>query len=683
MLDNLLPDVNNYLQQENNNIFNDRQRNKSLENANTWWLDFTTCLVNLPYPQNYHHRLITSLKDYYKDQQSKLQVLEEFERTYRSSDAVRWYTRDSFFYRLLNHASRRFNIQLMFLFGFFVRDIYTQLKTEHENFRSTHEYNPITKVYRGQAMSQEEIQSLKNDDNKKFTLTNNSLFSTSSNREVAKIFLNPFVKSTDEVQNVIFEIEINLNEECAPYADVSHLSYMYSESEVLFMIGAQFILSNMFYDDDDKTWIVELLFKNSRKEKGDKYFSDIPFKRKLLHCMHGIKTMDIRASFETDTQVIFEELINLYPDEKWIPAVQLGSYSVYRSFVGYPKDSNAISDFEHALEIWHTYINDNELNAYHEIAEIHESLAGECYEHDINDRNKSKEHYDLASKYYKLALTKALTNDEMKDILHCLVAVSVSRMEIADSTEEKMLIGRNAIEFRQLQLQHLIDYYSDDDDSRETARRFAELAGLQVMIQEYNDALLNYKKAIKEYFKPKSFPYRDVISIYRRIAVIYFEYKDDYVSALEYQLLKHQVALKISTPLPDDHKFDIDQKKTYVAESHLELAGIYIALKDHDLATEHLRRGIHINDERDSKCKLDLSAIYYENFANIYIATNQSELGIEYFQKAMELYKDLKQQHIEEPDGFRHIDCEIEQLIENDKAKIASITKKLADLQSH
>jgi hypothetical protein len=46
-----------------------------------------------------------------------------------------------------------------------------------------------------------------------------------------------------------------------------------------------------------------------------------------------------------------------------------------------------------------------------------------------------------------------------------------------------------------------------------------------------------------------------VISIYRQIAVIYFKYKDDYVSALEYQLLKHKIALRASTFQLDDDKF--------------------------------------------------------------------------------------------------------------------------------
>ena len=675
-------DVSNYLHDENYNIFGDRKKDSSLENVYTWWLDFITCLVYLPYPKDYHLRLVTSLKDYYKDHLSKLAALDEFERTYQPSDAIRWYTRDSFVYRLLNNASRRFNIELMFLFGFFVQDMYKQLKVEHQNFKVTQEYCPVTKVYRGQRMSQNEIQLLKNDNEPKFTLANNSFFSTSCNREVAKMFLNPFIQPTDKLQNVLFEIEINLNEESVPYANISHLSYMNSEVEVLFMIGAQFIPSDISYNEVEQVWTIKLLFKNSRERKGDEYFSDFPLKRKLLNCMQGIKTMDVRASYERDTQVIFDELINLYPEEKWIPAVQLASRGIYRSDRGQPKDFNVISDYEHALEIWHAYIDDDELNAYREIADIHENLACDCYEYDKNDRDKSKKHYDLAIKYYKLALNKALTNDETKGILRYLVSVSDSRMEITDSIDENILIGKSAIEYRKLHLQHLINYYSAND-TNEIARFSTELADLQMKMHEYEDALLNYKKALEIHFKPKYFLPDEVMSIYRQMAVIHFKYKHDYLSALEYQLLKHKIVLKSSTPQPEDDNFTIDQNKVYTATSHLELAEIYIALYHYDLATIHLKTAMNINEERNSKYILDVSASYYENFANIYIATNKCELGVEYLQKAMELYKELKQQHIEEPDKFRHLDYEIEQLIENDEAKIESIMTKLADLHNH
>jgi predicted negative regulator of RcsB-dependent stress response len=102
------------------------------------------------------------------------------------------------------------------------------------------------------------------------------------------------------------------------------------------------------------------------------------------------------------------------------------------------------------------------------------------------------------------------------------------------------------------------------------------------------------------------------------MAVIHFKYKHDYLSALECQLLKHKIVLKSSTPQPEDQNFTIDQRKTYTAISHLELAEIYIALYHYDLATAHLKTAMDINEERNSKYILDVSATYYENFANIY-----------------------------------------------------------------
>jgi len=54
--------------------------------------------------------------------------LEEFKQTYSPEEAFLWYTKESFVYRLLNKALRTQNIDLLFLFRFFIRDIYLQLE---------------------------------------------------------------------------------------------------------------------------------------------------------------------------------------------------------------------------------------------------------------------------------------------------------------------------------------------------------------------------------------------------------------------------------------------------------------------------------------------------------------------------------------------------------------------------
>jgi hypothetical protein len=87
---------------------------------------------------------------------SELRNINELERNYLSAvdkNPVREYTKPTFLYSLVNRALRRKNIQGIFLFGFFLRDLYQQLKCEHEKFlKKQFEGSKVT-VYRGQTMS--------------------------------------------------------------------------------------------------------------------------------------------------------------------------------------------------------------------------------------------------------------------------------------------------------------------------------------------------------------------------------------------------------------------------------------------------------------------------------------------------------------------------------------------------
>ena len=82
----------------------------------------------------------------------------------------------------------------MFLFRFFVQDLYEQFKKEFQIFKSTHlEDHPILKSYCGQSMHIDEIEQFKIGD----YIINNSFFSTSLNRHLGVIFVNPLLKSND------------------------------------------------------------------------------------------------------------------------------------------------------------------------------------------------------------------------------------------------------------------------------------------------------------------------------------------------------------------------------------------------------------------------------------------------------------------------------------------------------
>ena len=56
-----------------------------------------------------------------------LGIIDEFEKHYEKQDAVRWYTRDSFVYRILNRFLRENDFLGTYTMGFFIKDLHNQL----------------------------------------------------------------------------------------------------------------------------------------------------------------------------------------------------------------------------------------------------------------------------------------------------------------------------------------------------------------------------------------------------------------------------------------------------------------------------------------------------------------------------------------------------------------------------
>ncbi|CAF5167788.1 unnamed protein product, partial [Rotaria magnacalcarata] len=121
------------------------------------------------------NELINLCQKFYENNPKELSLVREFEQNYSSNQAVWWYTRDSFVYRLLNKALRVQNIDLLFLFRFFIRDIEVQLKQ--------YRCSSLVRVYRGQLMSTDELDQLKMSLGEYISV--NSFFSTSLNRQQA------------------------------------------------------------------------------------------------------------------------------------------------------------------------------------------------------------------------------------------------------------------------------------------------------------------------------------------------------------------------------------------------------------------------------------------------------------------------------------------------------------------
>ncbi|CAF1506069.1 unnamed protein product [Didymodactylos carnosus] len=228
-------------------------------------------------------------KQGYKDEKT-LKRVDEFERTYCSSDAVWWYSKEIFVYEKLNIAFRNHDIRNLLKFGFFIRDLHNQLrKLQDEQMLST--TTSIITVYRGQKLSREEYYKLKASRGNFITTT--SFLSTSANIHVADMF----------GPTIIFEIEADLRLKTKPFANITHIAHNPHEDEVLFMPGSIFKVLDFYYDEKYKKPICKLQLRED---------SD-PEANEITCVITGMKNNSNDDASTLDRLLSLERLISTLP----------------------------------------------------------------------------------------------------------------------------------------------------------------------------------------------------------------------------------------------------------------------------------------------------------------------------------------------------------------------------------
>ncbi|CAF3412844.1 unnamed protein product [Rotaria sp. Silwood1] len=206
------------------------------------------CLICMQSSPNDKNELITLCKQQYKNNPNELSIVEEFEKDYLCERSLWWYTRHSFLYRLMNKAIRVYNINLLLLFRFFIRDIRQQV-IKNKSLSPFH-------VYRAQLMVKEELELLT-----KFSvefISINSFLLATSNYEQTQNFLSSLT-SSDNMEKVIFDITANpQQDDIKPFSNVTPFSYFQHKEEILFMIGSIFRLVRIDRVSDD-IWNIKLI----------------------------------------------------------------------------------------------------------------------------------------------------------------------------------------------------------------------------------------------------------------------------------------------------------------------------------------------------------------------------------------------------------------------------------------
>jgi hypothetical protein len=102
---------------------------------------FTAILSSLPKNVEAKRTMVSICRDYYRGNATELSNIAEFEKNYRSVDAISWYTKDTFVYKLVNKALRIADADALYYFRFYIVDLSQQLKQLFGNLTLNKSWN--------------------------------------------------------------------------------------------------------------------------------------------------------------------------------------------------------------------------------------------------------------------------------------------------------------------------------------------------------------------------------------------------------------------------------------------------------------------------------------------------------------------------------------------------------------
>ncbi|CAF1403186.1 unnamed protein product [Adineta ricciae] len=219
-----------------------------------WFQILLQVLKELQHDDQAKNEMLEMCSNYYRmqDDQSELAQIEEYRTTYKKEQAIHWYTRDSFLYKLLNKALRTEDVRSLFSFRTFIVDLCAQIDDLHRKQFGTGNAQ-IMLLFRGQRMTNREHAQLLTSQNK--LVSTNGFISATKSIDVARGFAFQNTLSNDLIP-VLFQIQVSSRLEHVRFADIAAHSVYQGEAEVLFSLGAAFKITNVHEGSGDHSLTV-------------------------------------------------------------------------------------------------------------------------------------------------------------------------------------------------------------------------------------------------------------------------------------------------------------------------------------------------------------------------------------------------------------------------------------------
>ncbi|CAF4544471.1 unnamed protein product [Rotaria sp. Silwood2] len=504
--------------------------------------------------------MIEFCRQYYVTNISELRLIDKFEANYEPTQAIWWYTGNSFVYKMLNQALRSQDIDLLYKFRFFIKDLHVQLVTLCISMLNTPNTNIL---YRGQGMRRNEFLQLQQNGFLSFS----NFLSTTMDKALAEIY----VQTSQDTVGVLFEIEgsedvVKYN---TPFTCIENLSHFPIEKEVLFSMGSIFrIKSIVKIENKEDCYRVKLMLTDTEDEElitlGKCLEKDIVDKNGLFYlaalmrvigkydkAIYFYQLLLKNSSLESNNPL---HLSIIYNDIGW----------TYKEQEDYTK---ALEFYRKALDIDEKYLPEN----HEEIATVCSNIGTVyCQQHMLDEafiyfervtkihQSRYQNHHILDQRYL-LKDTKNMgavhvEKGDYSKALNCFLLAKQIENEILPASQ----IGHG---------------YTHKN-----------IGGTYFKLSKYDEALIHFHKALKIQTRTLSDQHPCLIELNESIAITYLKLKN-YEQALSYFKNTLNMARNSSST-----------NVSFIAKTYKNIGDTYTAQKEYEKSVEPYNQALTLHN---------------------------------------------------------------------------------------
>jgi tetratricopeptide (TPR) repeat protein len=515
-------------------------------------------------------KLVEYCRLQYEDGNPTLNLIEEFDQKYPDPSPIWWYTRECFYYSMLNKAFRIQDVEVIIKMGFFARDLHRQIEQLYSESNDRHCFT----VYRGQGILNVEFTKISR--SKGVLLSFNNFLSTSTDRAVANMFAESALENSD-LTGILFRMEIDPSISSTPFASTDSIGYYSNEEdEILFSMHTIFRIGEI-EQIDDRLWEVHLTLTSDNDEQLTRLTEYIRENTDASTGLHRLGSlMFVMGEFDK-AEEIFKALLETTSNEDW---TGLASLHHMLGYVNHEKgnQSSALTYFKQSQAIELTYLPSNDPKLCRNYSGIGLVL-------------KEQDDLDGALEYFQRSLEIELCTPHPKQLNIATHHNNIGGiLDAQGKYDEALKSYKRTLE---IELMHLPEIHPS------LATTYINIAGVYDSLDDSLTALSYYKKAleIQEKSLPSNHPW--LATNYMNIADTY-DSLDDSLTALSY----YKKALEIQEKsLPSNHP--------ELATTHNNIATVYDSLEDSATALFYYEKALKIQEKSSLSNDPELATVHF------------------------------------------------------------------------